>query len=110
MLAVAVWSVMIVITTCAWLVLWYVTSSGFFGMFAYEDDICLCFLSFCSFRSFPPLWPLLTVYLTWARCIDDSPERGGRSSQWFRSSRFWRYFADYYPASYVCLSFSSRSV
>ena len=28
MLAVAVWSVMIVITTCAWLVLWYVGFSG----------------------------------------------------------------------------------
>ncbi|KIM44385.1 hypothetical protein M413DRAFT_431336 [Hebeloma cylindrosporum] len=72
MLAVAMWSVMIVITTCAWLVLW----------------------------SIPPLWPLLTLYLIWARWIDDSPERGGRSSRWFRSSRFWKYFADYYPASY----------
>jgi len=71
MLAVAVWSVMIVIMTCAWLVLW----------------------------SFPPLWPLLTVYLIWARWIDDSPERGGRRSRWLRSSRFWMYFADYYPAS-----------
>ena len=30
MLAVAVWSVMIVITMCAWLVLWYV-NPGFLG-------------------------------------------------------------------------------
>ncbi|KAF8806928.1 DAGAT-domain-containing protein [Phlegmacium glaucopus] len=71
MLAVAVWSVMIIITTSAWLLL-------------------------CSI---PPLWPLLAVYLFWSRWIDDAPEKGGRSSQWFRSSRFWRYFADYYPAS-----------
>ncbi|KAH9479273.1 Diacylglycerol O-acyltransferase 2B [Psilocybe cubensis] len=72
MLAVAVWSCMIVITTCAWLLLW----------------------------SIPPLWPVLTVYFVWARFIDQAPERGGRSWHWWRSSRFWRYFADYYPASY----------
>ncbi|KDR80878.1 hypothetical protein GALMADRAFT_1112943 [Galerina marginata CBS 339.88] len=73
MLAVAIWSVMIVITTCAWLLL----------------------------LSIPPLWPLLAIYFVWARWIDTSPERGGRSSQWFRSMRFWRYFADYYPASFL---------
>ncbi|PPQ85401.1 hypothetical protein CVT25_006397 [Psilocybe cyanescens] len=72
MLAVAVWSCMIVITSCAWLLLW----------------------------SIPPLWPILTVYFIWARFIDNSPERGGRSLNWWRSSRFWKYFADYYPASY----------
>ncbi|KAF8887350.1 diacylglycerol acyltransferase-domain-containing protein [Infundibulicybe gibba] len=72
MLAVAVWSVMIVLTTAAFLVL-------------------------CSF---PPLWPLLAVYQLWALCIDNGPENGGRLSPWFRSNPVWRYFADYYPASY----------
>ena len=53
----------------------------------------------CVFSSIPPLWPLLALYLIWFRWIDEAPEKGGRSSQWFRSSRFWKYFADYYPAS-----------
>lgn len=54
------------------------------------------FLSLCSF---PPLWPWLAAYLIWARCIDNSPEEGGRMSPWFRSIMFWKYFAEYYPAS-----------
>ncbi|RDB18532.1 Diacylglycerol O-acyltransferase 2B [Hypsizygus marmoreus] len=73
MLAVAVWSVMIVITTVAFLLL-------------------------CSI---PPLWPFLTIYLIWARCFDNSPENGGRMSSWFRSLRYWKYFAEYYPASFL---------
>jgi len=70
-LAVAVWSTAIVWSTFAFLIL----------------------------LSFPPLWPLLAVYMIWAIYIDRSPEHGGRLSPWFRSGRFWRYFADYYPAS-----------
>ncbi|KLO19104.1 diacylglycerol-acyltransferase [Schizopora paradoxa] len=31
--------------------------------------------------------------------FDKAPEHGGRSNHWFRSCLFWRYFADYYPAS-----------
>ncbi|KAF8647582.1 hypothetical protein AX16_006604 [Volvariella volvacea WC 439] len=73
MLAVAIWSVCIIIT-----------SSTFFY---------LC--------SFPPLWPILAIYMIWVLWIDKSPENGGRSSRWFRSSRFWKYFADYYPASFL---------
>ncbi|KAF8735167.1 hypothetical protein AX14_002622 [Amanita brunnescens Koide BX004] len=72
MLAVALWSVMIIITT-------------------------VVFLLLCSF---PPLWPFLALYLTWVH-IDKAPEHGGRRSEWFRSSIFWRYFADYYPASFL---------
>ncbi|KAG5641619.1 hypothetical protein DXG03_004642, partial [Asterophora parasitica] len=73
MLAVAGWSVMIVITT-------------------------VVFLLLCSI---PPLWPLLAIYLIWARCFDNSSENGGRMSPWFRSIRYWKYFADYYPASFL---------
>lgn len=53
--------------------------------------------------SFPFLWPILAVYMLFVY-IDKAPEHGGRSNQWFRSCLFWRYFADYYPASYVRLS------
>ena len=49
--------------------------------------------------SFPPLWPLLAAYMVWVMYIDRSPVHGGRMSPWFRSLRFWRYFAEYYPAS-----------
>ncbi|KAI0794243.1 DAGAT-domain-containing protein [Fomes fomentarius] len=51
--------------------------------------------------SFPPLWPFLAAYWIWIAYIDKSPEHGGRLSPWFRSSRFWRHFAEYYPASLV---------
>ncbi|KAF9497753.1 DAGAT-domain-containing protein [Pleurotus eryngii] len=73
MLAVAIWSVLIVITTVTFLLLW----------------------------SIPPLWPLLTFYTIWIQWIDKSPDYGGRPSHWFRSMAFWRYFADYYPASFL---------
>jgi len=72
-LAVAIWSVMIV-------------------------NMTVTFLFLCSF---PPLWPFLAVYLTWALYIDKAPELGGRSRRWFRSSIFWRYFSDYYPVSFL---------
>ncbi|TFK39677.1 diacylglycerol acyltransferase-domain-containing protein [Crucibulum laeve] len=71
MLAVAVWSVMIPLTC---------------GIFFY-----LC--------SSPPLWPFLAIYMLWAR-FDQKPERGGRSTNLVRGSRFWKYFAEYYPASF----------
>ncbi|EGN97010.1 hypothetical protein SERLA73DRAFT_185286 [Serpula lacrymans var. lacrymans S7.3] len=71
MMVVAVWSVMIPITCFVWLML-------------------------CSI---PALWPFLIAYLLWMFLIDNSPELGGRLSPWFRSLSFWKYFADYYPAS-----------
>ena len=55
--------------------------------------------------SFPSIWPMATLYMIWVYFIDKSPEHGGRSSYWFRSLWFWKYFAEYYPASYV-LSFA----
>jgi len=56
------------------------------------------FLYLCSF---PPLWPLLASYMFWVLVIDKSPVTGGRSSEWFRGMRFWRYFSEYYPASFI---------
>jgi hypothetical protein len=49
----------------------------------------------------PSLWPFLVVYQIWVLWIDKSPEHGGRTSQSFRSLSFWKYFADYYPASFL---------
>ena len=53
-----------------------------------------------AYSSYPPLWPFLLVYMIWIH-IDSAPEHGGRLSPWFRSIRFWKFFAEYYPASYV---------
>ena len=55
----------------------------------------------CS--SMPPLWPFIVAYIVWVMWIDKAPERGGRMSHSFRSISFWRYFAEYYPASCVTL-------
>jgi len=55
------------------------------------------FLFLCSF---PPLWPILAAYYTWMM-LDKSPERGGRFSPWVRRWTFWKYFADYYPSSFL---------
>ena len=89
-LAVAGWSVMIIITTFIFLILWWVS-------------LCFCSVVISKFgcSSFPPFWPPLLAYLVWMRFIDNSPEHGGRLSPWFRSLRFWKYFAEYYPASCV---------
>ncbi|KAH8116371.1 diacylglycerol-acyltransferase, partial [Phellopilus nigrolimitatus] len=37
--------------------------------------------------------------IVWIYFVDNSPEHGGRSSQWFRSLWLWTYFVEYYPAS-----------
>ncbi|RPD58967.1 DAGAT-domain-containing protein [Lentinus tigrinus ALCF2SS1-7] len=63
--------------------------------------IALATFAFVFLLSFPPLWPFLAAYWVWIAYIDKSPEHGGRMSPWFRSLRFWRYFADYYPASFL---------
>jgi len=70
-LAVAVWSVLLLVMMCL-------------------------FLFLCSV---PPLWPPIFVYLLWIRYFDRSPEHGGRWSEWFRGARFFKYFAEYYPSS-----------
>jgi len=56
------------------------------------------FLLLCSI---PPLWPLIWAYLIWIHFLDRSPEHGGRINHWFRSARFFRYFAEYYPSSFL---------
>ncbi|KAI0034470.1 DAGAT-domain-containing protein [Vararia minispora EC-137] len=58
--------------------------------------VTFLFLLLCSF---PPLWPFLIAYIIWMLYIDAAPESGGRLSPWFRSLPFWKYFAEYYPAS-----------
>jgi 2-acylglycerol O-acyltransferase 2 len=44
----------------------------------------------------------MAVYIIWVH-IDPAPESGGRMSPWLRSIRFWKFFAEYYPATSVPL-------
>ncbi|XP_067880068.1 diacylglycerol O-acyltransferase 2-like [Heterodontus francisci] len=59
----------------------------------------------CTFLTgyllFTPLWPLSVLYLTWLIIDWNTPERGGRRSQWVRRWRMWRYMRDYFPVSLV---------
>ncbi|KAL9713380.1 diacylglycerol O-acyltransferase 1 [Leucoagaricus gongylophorus] len=72
-LAVAIWSCMVVLMSCLF--------------------FCLC--------SFPQLWPFLLIYWVWISYIDTAPERGQRMYQWVRRNKFWTYFAEYYPISLI---------
>jgi hypothetical protein len=99
MMAVAIWSVLMPLMLCVFLLLWYVQDCA---VYAWRVDLCMTlwvsvFVELTS--SIPPLWPLLVAYLLWIHYIDNSSDHGGRRNPWFRSIRFWRYFADYYPAS-----------
>lgn len=70
--------------------------------------LLLVFYSPCMLpsSSIPALWPFLAIYVAWIRWIDKCPEHGTRLSPWFRSSKIWQYFAEYYPASCVSRSMS----
>ncbi|KAL4249920.1 Diacylglycerol O-acyltransferase [Abortiporus biennis] len=67
---------------------------------AYSTMIATMSFVFLMLWSFPPLWPLLAAYVVWMY-VDKSPENGGRFSSRARESRFWKYFADYYPSSFL---------
>ncbi|EKM81559.1 hypothetical protein AGABI1DRAFT_118672 [Agaricus bisporus var. burnettii JB137-S8] len=61
--------------------------------------MCCLFLFLCSY---PPLWPFLFIYWIWIQ-VDTAPETGRRIFPSVRRSKFWRYFAEYYPVSRVFL-------
>ncbi|KAN0088221.1 Diacylglycerol acyltransferase domain containing protein [Tylopilus felleus] len=69
---------------------------------AWSTLLVNCVFLFLMLCSIPALWPFLAVYVAWMQWIDNSPEHGTRLSPWFRSLKIWKYFADYYPASYEC--------
>ncbi|KAL8284227.1 hypothetical protein RQP46_004976 [Phenoliferia psychrophenolica] len=51
--------------------------------------------------SIPLFWPIIIPYLFWMIFIDQAPVRGGRKSEWVRKSRYWKWFAGYYPVSLI---------
>ncbi|VDC05025.1 unnamed protein product [Peniophora sp. CBMAI 1063] len=66
----------------------------------WSTSIILSTFLFLFLCAIPPLWPLIFCYVIWMLYIDSAPEHGGRMSPWFRSISFWKYFAEYYPASF----------
>ncbi|KAF8475207.1 DAGAT-domain-containing protein [Russula ochroleuca] len=67
----------------------------------WTNMIPICVFLTLFLLSYPPLWPFMILYIIWVH-TDPAPERGGRMSPWLRSIRFWKFFAEYYPASYEC--------
>lgn len=67
----------------------------------WSTSIIIASFFFLLLCSIPPLWPFIFAYIIWMFYIDTAPEHGGRMSHWFRSLPFWRYFAEYYPASLI---------
>lgn len=59
---------------------------------------CLTIFGFSLFV--PLLWPLHIAYIIYL-WRDQSPENGGRRSEWFRRLPCWNYFAAYFPVKLV---------
>uniref|UniRef100_G1R9X0 Monoacylglycerol O-acyltransferase 3 n=1 Tax=Nomascus leucogenys TaxID=61853 RepID=G1R9X0_NOMLE len=46
---------------------------------------------------FTSLWPFSVFYLVWLYVDWDTPNQGGRRSEWIRNQAIWRQLRDYYP-------------
>ncbi|MBN3312695.1 DGAT2 acyltransferase, partial [Atractosteus spatula] len=60
---------------------------------------------------FTSLWLLSVLYFIWMVIDWDTPERGGRRSDWIRNWSVWKHIRDYYPVTLnphltVCVSHS----
>lgn len=72
------------------------TAAVLVWVFLLGNCLTLFFTSLC----FPFLWPLHIAYFTYC-WFDNSPEKGGRRSDWFRNLAFWKYFASYFPVKLI---------
>ncbi|XP_069502669.1 diacylglycerol O-acyltransferase 2-like [Ambystoma mexicanum] len=50
---------------------------------------------------FTSLWLIPVLYYLWVLIDRDTPERGGRRSDWLRRWTLWRYFKDYFPIKMI---------
>ncbi|XP_044857513.1 2-acylglycerol O-acyltransferase 3 isoform X4 [Mauremys mutica] len=64
----------------------------FFGAF---------FTSLLFYLLFTRLWAVSVLYFVWWVLDRDTPERGGRRSDWMRRWRVWQHLTDYYPVKLV---------
>lgn len=50
---------------------------------------------------FTQFWWVMCLYFVWFIYDFDTPRLGSRNWVWYRGSRIWRYFADYFPIKVV---------
>ncbi|KAM6155864.1 2-acylglycerol O-acyltransferase 3 [Rhynchocyon petersi] len=50
---------------------------------------------------FTPFWSVSVLYWTWLWLDWDTPNRGGRRSEWLRKSVIWKHQRDYFPIKLV---------
>uniref|UniRef100_A0A914EL73 Acyltransferase n=1 Tax=Acrobeloides nanus TaxID=290746 RepID=A0A914EL73_9BILA len=50
---------------------------------------------------FTRFWWAMILYFTWAVYDLDTPRRGSRKWNWYKTSFLWKYLADYFPLSLV---------
>ncbi|XP_044756721.1 2-acylglycerol O-acyltransferase 2-like [Coccinella septempunctata] len=69
----------------------------FMIIFPLGGPICLLFVTYALL--FTQFWWCCILYLSWMCLIDKNiEERGGRELQFMRSSSYWKYFRNYFPA------------
>ncbi|XP_026517802.2 2-acylglycerol O-acyltransferase 3-like, partial [Terrapene carolina triunguis] len=59
------------------------------------------FTSLLFYLLFTRLWAVSVLYFVWWVLDRDTPERGGRRSDWMRRWRVWQHLTDYYPVKLV---------
>ncbi|KAG7314494.1 hypothetical protein KOW79_021797 [Hemibagrus wyckioides] len=59
---------------------------------------CLVLMLYLMFTS---LWPIPTLYFTWQFFDWNTPERGGRRSEFVRNWKVWKHLKDYFPVKLV---------
>ncbi|XP_053121937.1 2-acylglycerol O-acyltransferase 3 [Hemicordylus capensis] len=64
----------------------------FFGIF---------FASLLAYLLFTPYWSITVLYFAWWICDWETPERGGRRSDWMRRWKIWELHRDYFPIKLV---------
>ncbi|XP_067412623.1 2-acylglycerol O-acyltransferase 3 [Emydura macquarii macquarii] len=73
-------------------VLQWVLTYLFFGVF---------FTALLFYLLFTRLWAVSVLYFVWWVIDRDTPEKGGRRSDWVRNWRVWRHMSNYYPIKLV---------
>ncbi|XP_014351675.1 diacylglycerol O-acyltransferase 2-like [Latimeria chalumnae] len=61
----------------------------------------LCCAILTGYLFFTSLWPLPALYSLWWISDWNTPERGGRRSDWVRKWMVWKHFRDYFPIKLI---------
>ncbi|KAM9326493.1 diacylglycerol O-acyltransferase 2-like [Gastrophryne carolinensis] len=61
----------------------------------------LIFLVVFIYLFFTQLWMISAFYVSWVLFDWNTPEKGGRRSEWVRNWSIWKHFRDYFPIQLV---------